>query len=107
MRFRLERELRRGAPPPHFNVVRRASPRRHRFVRNIRHARHQAPERLIERLGLLVERRNALAGFTHLLLALSRVLTGLAQPGDFLALRITLRLEERRVGKECRSRWSP
>ena len=39
-----------------------------------------------------------------------------AQPGQFIILRvdengeripITIRSEERRVGKECRSRWSP
>src|SRR3989449_11720675 len=35
------------------------------------------------------------------------VLNGAVEHGDSLGNRGTLRSEERRVGKECRSRWSP
>ena len=32
---------------------------------------------------------------------------GSGNPGTTNVLRVVLRSEERRVGKECRSRWSP
>ena len=44
---------------------------------------------------------------TYALLDASPRLLSLGQTADVLALVEGVRSEERRVGKECRSRWSP
>ena len=38
---------------------------------------------------------------------ITQVEVPLNSPGAFESIKLLLRSEERRVGKECRSRWSP
>src|SRR3989454_11835680 len=69
------------------------------------HLRRQLEHELMGKLGRLRHAYAALRGDPK---QLAQVIVGSAA-GFFTMLRATLRLrsEERRVGKECRSRWSP
>src|SRR5689334_24522453 len=58
-------------------------------------------------LSRLLGRRRAWLVFTQLLLMAAIVFLGFCNPATSPALVAFGRSEERRVGKECRSRWSP
>jgi len=79
-------------------------------------AERDAPGRRGEKLERNPERRHRLATvFTTVFLVLSILLFAVAVPGTWARRTLldtdryvaTVRSEERRVGKECRSRWSP
>src|SRR5687767_15904206 len=61
-----------------------------------------------QRAGVLVKRFKQLQDFRELIFGKLFVVSQVAQP-HFLGAKLdeNLRSEERRVGKECRSRWSP
>src|SRR3989440_4274846 len=52
-------------------------------------------------------RRRAAGDHLEFLHGVERDVDGHALPADLLAEKSVVRSEERRVGKECRSRWSP
>ena len=63
-------------------------------------------EQLLKMNGLSVEILNALSFESHLGISLKKNLHYFDK--DLLIAELmTMRSEERRVGKECRSRWSP
>src|ERR1700730_2188417 len=92
MRFGLEIEFPRLTAPADFDVIFRALAHRNGFVRKVGNARRQLTELFVERLDLVIERRDSAADLTHLLLPFGSVGSCLTQAGDLAALGIAARL---------------